>query len=418
MGRTFSVAYILLVLLFPVWAGNDRAAEKAAGKVFCDAKICQKDCTGPGGDEPAPTDIDEVLIGYFGPTDPCHAQGRVMWYAASLAIEQTNLSGGYKGLAFRLVPGWSDNPWGSGVKQVVRMAYVDKVWAVIGGIDGSSTHLAEQVVAKARLTLISPGSTDRTANLANVPWMFSCLPPDNLQTCALARAMESHIQRKPFLLVSAVDHDSHIFAVELTKSLARKQMVPAYHFEFRPDEKNLAHLVERVINVEAEALVLIAGSQQSARIISAMRESGFQGLIFGGPTMGQRDFTKEAGNAAEGAIFPLLYAPGGISEDFERTFTTRFGNRPDYLAAHTYDAVNLLIAAIRRAGLNRAHIRDAVRDLSTWQGVAGPILWDSRGSNSRPIVLGTVTSGQLKQLPQIERDPEPFISSGFLNYLQ
>jgi len=402
MSRTFSVTYILLALLLPVWAGNDRAAEKAAGKVFCDAKMCQQDCTGPGGGELAQTDIDEVLIGYFGPTDPCHAQGRDMWYAASLAIEQANLSGGYQGLPFRLVPGWSDNPWGSGVKQVVRMAYVDKVWAVIGGIDGSSTHLAEQVVAKAGLTLISPGSTDRTANLANVPWMFSCLPPDNLQTCVLAQAIGAHIQRKPFLLVSAVDHDSHIFAVELTKSLGRKQMVPAYHFEFRPDEKNLADLVERVINVEAEALVLIAGSRHSARLSCAVRERGFQGLIFGGPSMGQRDFAKDAGNAAEGAVFPLLYVPQKTSSNFERTFVARFGNRPDYLAAHTYDAVNLLIAAIRKAGLNRTRIRDAVRDLSMWQGVAGPIHWDSRGSNSRPITLGTITSGRLRRLPQME----------------
>jgi len=468
MGRTFSAAYILLVLLLavckqlsplattrgperteewiPAFAGMtcgagmtqgqcpnaepdcpagssqsrelpERPGKSRKGRLAA-AKMARGDCTDPGGEEPAPADIDEVLIGYFGPADPCHVQGGGMWCAASLAIEQANLSGGYKGLPFRLVHGWSDNPWGSGVKQVVRMAYVDKVWAVIGGIDGSSTHLAEQVVAKARLTLISPGSTDRTANLANVPWMFSCLPGDNLQTCVLAQAIEAHVQRKPFLLVSAVDHDSHIFAVELTKSLARKQMVPAYHFEFRPDEKNLAGLVQKVINTQTDAVVLIAGSQQSARLTSAMRESGFQGLIFGGPTMGQRDFTKKAGNAAEGAIFPLLYAPGGTSEDFERTFTARFGNRPDYLAAHTYDAVNLLVAAIRKAGLNRTRIRDAVKELSGWQGVAGPILWDSRGSNSRPIVLGTVTSGQLKQLSQIERDPEAFISSGFLNCLQ
>ncbi len=99
-----------------------------------------------------------------------------MWNAACLAVEQANRAGGYNGLPFRLVAGWSDNPWGSGVTEVARMAYVHKVWAIIGGIDGPSTHLAEQVVAKARLTLLSSASTDKTVNLANVPWMFSCLP--------------------------------------------------------------------------------------------------------------------------------------------------------------------------------------------------------------------------------------------------
>ena len=349
-------------------------------------------------DEPAPSDINEVLIGYFGPTDPSAPQGIEMWCAASLAIEQANLAGGYKGLPFRLVPAWANDPWGSGVKQVVRMVYLDRVWAIIGGIDGPSTHLAEQVVAKAQLTLLSPGSTDRTANLANVPWMFSCLSPDSLQARPLARAIAAYVRRRPFVLVSAVDHDSQLFAVELSKSLRGQHIAPAFHFQFKPDEKNLADLAEKVINVQPDAVVLIADSQQSARLTSIMRKRGLQAPIFGGPCMGKRDFAEKAGNDAEGTIFPLLYLPGENSEDFERTFTARFGNRPDYLAAHTYDAVNLMIAAIRKAGLDRTAIRDAVKELTEWRGVAGTILWDSKGSNSRAVPLGTIDAGRLRPL--------------------
>ena len=95
----------------------------------------------------------------------------------TMAIEEANAEGGYKETPFRLKPGWSENPWASGVSSVVRMAYLERVWAIIGSIDGSTTHLAEQVVAKARVTQIDPASTDRSVNMANVPWVFSCLPP-------------------------------------------------------------------------------------------------------------------------------------------------------------------------------------------------------------------------------------------------
>jgi len=359
-------------------------------------------------DDPAPSDINEVLIGYFGPTDPCAAQGIEMWRAAGLAIEQANLAGGYKGLPFRLVPAWASDPWGSGVKQVVRLVYLDKVWAIIGGIDGPSTHLAEQVVAKAHLTLLSPGSTDRTANLANVPWMFSCIPPDSLQARPLARAIAAYVRRRTFVLVSAVDHDSQLFAVELSKSLRGQHIAPAFHFQFKPDEENLAALAEKVINVQPDAVVLIADSQQSARLTSIMRKKGLQSPIFGGPCMDKRDFAEEAGNDAEGTIFPLLYLPGKNSEDFERTFTARFGNRPDYLAAHTYDAVNLMVAAIRKAGLDRAAIRDAVAALTEWRGVAGTILWDSKGSNSRAVLLGTIDAGRLRPLGPADNAAQSF----------
>ncbi|MHC4087521.1 MAG: ABC transporter substrate-binding protein [Planctomycetota bacterium] len=394
MGRILNAIFILLALSLVVLAGDTHSGKRPSRAVFYDARNLETNYAGPGREEPAPTDINEVLIGYFGPNTPSHPEGGNMWCAASLAIEEANRAGGYKGLPFRLVAGWSDNPWGTGISKVVRMAYVDKVWAIIGGIDGPSTHLAEQVVAKARLTLLNPASSDKTVNLANVPWMFSCLPGDHLQAPILAHAIASRIGQKPFLLVSAVDHDSHLFTVELARSFSQHKLVPSYHFEFNTKEKDFTELAEKIVEAKTHALVLIAGAEQSAHLISAVRERNFAGPVFGGPCMGRRGFLEEAGRAADGVIFPSLYTPRKNSDSFEKKFTSRFGYRPDYLAAHTYDTVNLLIAAIRKAGLNRARIRDAVRELSPWAGVTGAVKWDTLGGNSRTVQLGTVRAGR------------------------
>jgi ABC-type branched-subunit amino acid transport system substrate-binding protein len=393
MGRIINTIFILLALSFVVLAGDTRSRKQSSQAVFFDARKLETNYAGPGREELAPTDVSEVLIGYFGPDTPSHPQGGDMWCAASLAIEEANRAGGYKGLPFRLISGWSDNPWGTGISKVVRMVYVDKVWAIIGGIDGPSTHLAEQVVAKARLPLLSPSSTDKTVNLANVPWMFSCLPADHLQAPILAQAVALHIGQKPFILVSAVDHDSHLFTVELTRSFAQYKLLPSYQFEFEPKEKDFTELADIIIETKAHTLVLIAGAEQSAHIISAVRERNFAGTIFGGPCMGRRSFFEEAGKAAEAVIFPLLYTPRKESDGFEKKISSRFGYRPDYLAAHTYDTVKLLIDAIHKAGLNRARIRDAVRDLSPWAGVTGAVRWDKLGGNSRTVQLGTVKAG-------------------------
>jgi branched-chain amino acid transport system substrate-binding protein len=332
-----------------------------------------------------------------------------MWNAACLAIEEANQAGGYKGLPLRLVPGWAENPWGSGVTQVTRMVYVHNVWAIIGGIDGPSTHLAEQVVAKARLTLLSPVSTDRTVNLANVPWMFSCLPQDHLQAPVLAEAIASlrlgsepalsfpkgqaSVGARAFILVSAVDHDSHLFTVELMRHFVELRLAPFYHYEFDPRKGNVTELAQQIADTRAEVLVLVAGGEASAQLIRDIREKGFAGSVFGGPCMGRRSFIEEAGKAADGVVFPLLYAGSAASKSFEDKFVCRFGKQPDYLAAHTYDAVNLLVAAIQKAGLNRVRICDALRELSPWQGVTGSIRWDGLGSNSRRVGLGTIRNG-------------------------
>ena len=97
---------------------------------------------------------------------------------AILALEQENAAGGYRGKPFRLEAAWSESPWQAGVRDVNRLVYERGAWAVIGGVDGTTTHLAVQLALKSYFLLLSPGSTDATADHANVPWLFSLPPSD------------------------------------------------------------------------------------------------------------------------------------------------------------------------------------------------------------------------------------------------
>jgi branched-chain amino acid transport system substrate-binding protein len=362
-------------------------------KAFTDFRQHPSQYAGPGRDAPEPKDAREIPIGYFGPSDSSDAQSGDMWCAAQLAVEEVNRAGGCAGRPLRLVPRWSDKPWTAGAVAVTRMVYQDNVWGIIGGVDGPTTHLAEQVVAKARLVLLSPAATDKTVNLANVPWMFSCLPGDHLLAPVLASAIAGRVGNKPFVLVSADDHDPHLLAVELKKCLAERGLTPAYHFEFSGGSADLTELAARIAASRPGAAVLLAGPKPSARLLAALRVQGFTGPVFGGPDMGRRRFLDEAGPVAAGVVFPLLYDPQPSSSGFVKTFRDRFGRSPDYAAAHTYDAVRLLAAAISKAGLNRARIGDAVRELSPSSGVTGTMTWDRLGSNVRPVRLGTISDG-------------------------
>ncbi|NUQ62399.1 MAG: ABC transporter substrate-binding protein [Pirellulales bacterium] len=376
-------------------AARLRAAERASGRqeAFFRAREHRTEYAGPGREDVAPATVDEIRIGYFGPGDPADPEGGDLWCAAQLALDEANAAGGYHGKPFRLVAAWSENPWGTGVAQVARMVYREKVWAIVGGIDGPSTHLAEQVVVKSRLTLLGPASTDKTANLANVPWMFSLLPGDHLGAPVLAGAIES-IGKGPLVLVSADDHDSRHFTSELEKGLSLRHLVPQYHFQCRQGMADLDPLVERVLRPGPAAIVIAAGANDSARLVKAVREGGFSGTVLGGPSIARKSFSEQAKAAAEGVVFPLVWDPQDGFGEFEREFRARFDRPPDYAAAQTYDAVRLLVAAIRKAGLNRARIRDAVEQISPWTGVAGTITWDALGANTRAVRLGVIRDGR------------------------
>jgi len=338
----------------------------------------------------------EVRIGYFGPGDPDHPVGGQIWMGVKLAIEESNAAGGYQGIPFHLVQDWDENPWSGGAASVVRMVYQERVWAVIGGIDGTSTHLAEQVVAKARLALVDPASTDRTANSANVPWMFSCMPADRALMAAVGDALLASPGRESFILASATDHDSRIMAKEFLSFVHRKHSGPQRHLEFQSGSYQIPELAKQITDLESKAVVVLARASDSAALLLALRTAGSEAAIFGGPLMGRRIFLEQARAAAEGVLLPLTLQESDLAAAFSENFKARWGAAPDYAAFHAYDSTRLLVDAIRRAGLDHARIRDAIVKMPPWKGVSGTIRWDEIGRNSRGAQLGMIRKGRLQ----------------------
>ncbi len=367
---------------------------------YFDGRKAVHDYPGPGRDDPTPGDLTEIRIGYFGPSDPNDALYGDLWLAADMAVTEINRAGGCHGLPFRLLPAWSENPWGSGVTQVARMVFNDRILALIGGADGAAAHLAEQIVAKALLPLINPGSSDRTANLAHVPWIFSCLPGGQREAAALADSLVDEIGSKAFLLISATDHDSRALTEELRDDLAERGIAPARHLEVTSAEgPDLGIISSQLLSESrAAAVVLIAGPSVSARVVKRLRQF-FDGPVFGSSAMGRSAFRRLIGNDTGPLRFPFPADFDGV-EKFSRHFREIRGRDADFAAAETYDALHLLAAALELSGPNRARLGDALRSLSPWQGVAGTLEWDKTGQNIRPVSMATLEDGQIHRLPK------------------
>lgn len=421
--RISGVAVLLLFLLLPgglpgAWAFQSLQAPEGGITNFGGSRTSQVpffqfrdrslDYTGAVSAAAEPTNVDEVRFGWFGPSNPEDPVGGQMWWAADQAIREANDQGGFGGRPFRLIPKWSENPWGNGVPQVFRMVYEDKVWALLGGIDDSSTHLAEQVVAKACLPLLSPVSTDKSVNLAGVPWMFSCAPGDHVIAPLLAEAMLKTLNgpQEKLVVFSATDHDSRTAAKEILKALSERHCAPDFKFEFQAGQKAVDPQLSSAAAAKSRVVLLIAGPEDSARWVAAIRQRLADTAIFGTHQMGRSRFLQLAGEAAEGVRFPLLWTPDesdAVTRKFTAAFKVRFGQEPDYAAALSFDATRLLIAATRQGGLDRSRIREALIKLSPWQGIAGMIEWDGTGQNLRKVSrMGTIHNGQIEVTPSVE----------------
>jgi ABC-type branched-subunit amino acid transport system substrate-binding protein len=181
---------------------------------------------------------------------------------------------------------------------------------------------------------------------------------------------------------------------------ARRARAPALQLALPAGTPDDARAAAGVARTDPRAVLVLAGARDAARIVRALRAAGFGGRIVGGASVGRRPFLEQAGAAAEGVVFPRLFDPGSPdARAFARAYEERWGSPPDHLAAHAHDAVLLVVDALRRAGLNRARIVDAIAAVSPWRGALGIVSWDPTGRCARPVGLGFWHGGVHRAIP-------------------
>ena len=322
-----------------------------------------------------------VKIGYYGPADPQHPVGGSLWQGLQLALEEENARPGRR---FELVHHWDENPWSGGAAGVVRMVYGEGVAALIGSVDGASTHLAEQVVAKALVPLVDPASTDPSVNAAFVPWMFSVMPDDR----ALMGLLAADLADRPFVLVTSTAHDARVMRDEFFRALGKRR--PQRHVEFHRPELRIAR---QVAETRPGTVVLLAGPLETARLLRELRTLLPGVTVYASQHAGRRTFLEEAGEAAEGVRFPL---PAVLDAAFVERFEKRFATLPDFASGYAYDAAKLLIQAIRNAAPQPAAIRDALDRLPPYDGVTGTIRWSRLRRNTAQPKMAVIEGGRIR----------------------
>lgn len=271
-------------------------------------------------------------VGFFGPSDPAHPDGGAVFMGVQLALENANARRPPGAPPFQLFSRWAGDPWRAGASAVVRLALDDRVVAVIGGIDSATTHLAEQVAAKALFPLLDPVSTDETANAAFVPWIFSYAPGDSL----IARALAAAIGQEPYTLLAATDHGSR----QLARALVRLAP-PAERQDFNPPHLPPvpSYPTVAVLAPPLPLCAVVASLPPTARILA-------------GPSANSRLCLR--------ALRRPVLAPriAGLRPELRASLEARFPLPGDAFTQLAYESTALLLECILAAGPDRAAVRE------------------------------------------------------------
>ena len=134
---------------------------------------------GAGREKKAPNDLTEVRLGFLGPLEGSSlvSLGEQMLNGTTLAIEQANSKGGYKGLPFKLMIHNDVGLWGAAANEVVKMDD-EKVWAWLGSIDDIVSHVALRATLKMEIMMVNTGDPDPTFTETNIPWTIRVISDD------------------------------------------------------------------------------------------------------------------------------------------------------------------------------------------------------------------------------------------------
>ena len=257
------------------------------------------------------------------------------------------------------------------------------------------THLALQLALKSHFLLLSPGSTDVSTDRANVPWLFSLAPTDEMLAAVVVPAAARAAADGSFAVAASAEHEGHAALAAVRRELSRARRTPSAIVEFSPVGDDLQPAVARVLASGPRAVLVLGPARLAGAFVAALRRGGFTGSVVASATAAGTAFRAAAGDAAEGVIAAGWIDDGPASASFGAAYGRRWAEVPDAWAANGYDAVKLVVAAIRQAGLNRARVRDAVRALTPWSGAGGTIEWDPLGRARRRVSLRRWSGGQL-----------------------
>jgi len=354
---------------------------------------------GSGREDPEPEGLKTVRIGLFAPlegtTDDAEA-GRAMRDGISLALEETNAAGGYKGIPFELVVKNDQFLWGTASKVNVDLAYRDKVWAVIGSMDSDSTHIAIRTALKTHLPFINVGANSPDITETNIPWVIRCNPDDRQTSYLLVRHIFDEKKLSRVAVLRSADRYGRTGIIEFRDAARRLGHPLPLEILFKLDAEDFSSQLERIQASDAQVVVLWAKARSAGRILKQLRARGMKQPVFATDRIVTPAFLAAAGEAAEGVTATYWMNPesaGPRWTGFQERFRARFDREADAFSAYAFDAARLLLEAIGRAGLNRVRIRDELFAFRSYSGVSGSMTFDKTQNNVASPVLAHVEHG-------------------------
>lgn len=340
----------------------------------------------------------EVIIGGVAPlTGEAATFGVSTKNGYDLAVAEWNAKGGVLGKQVKLVFADDKGDPAEGATVFTKLIEQDKACAILGTVMSKVSLAGAPICQAAKIPMIATASTNpKVTGVGN--FVFRACFIDPFQGTVGAKFAFDDLKAKKAACLFDVGNDytkglSEFFKTKFT-ALGGEVVGFEGHATGTSDFK--AQLT-KVLAAKPDVLYISDYYSDVAIMAKQARELGFKGPMIGGDGWDSPKLVEIAGPAVEGCFFTNHYAKedkAPIVQEFVKKYTDKYKAAPDALAALAYDAANIMLDAINRAGsTDGAAIQGALvkTDLKV---VTGQVKFDAERNPVKSAVIIELKGGQ------------------------
>lgn len=340
-----------------------------------------------------------ILVGHFNSLTGAEATfGQSTSRGIRMALDEINAAGGLNGRPIRLIEyDTRGDPREAGVV-VTRLIASDRVAAVLGESASGVTLAAAPVAQQAGVPLITPSSTSpRVTRVGEM--IFRVCFIDTFQGRVCAQFAHDDLRgRRAALLFDQGSPYSAGLADEFRREFRRLGGQIVSEQTYAAGDQDFAAQLTAIRTAAPDVLFSPGYYTDGGAIAVQARKLGLSAPILGADGWSSPKLAELGGPAAEGLYYSDHYAPEDPAPQiraFVAEHERRFGIEPESGTALGYDAMRLLVDAMRRArSLAGRDLADALAATRDFAGVTGTITIDAERNAVKPAVILQIRDGR------------------------
>ncbi len=318
----------------------------------------------------------------------------------TMAFDDINSKGGVNGQKLDLIAYDSTTKPPVAATSSQRLIFEDKVVLILGSGSSLDNLAMMEVTETGKFPLLIPSSASPKITSLGYKWVWRM----SLIDSATAKMLAEYANKKPNWIRIAFLHENTDYGrppIEILKGIFEKtkgRQVVAHETYNKGDTDVSAQLL-KIKSAGPDVVITWGYYTEGALIARQAQQIGLKAQLFGNQGLAFPEYLQLAGPAAEGVML-IESTSSGLNPDpkiqaFAKRYEAKFNRAVYNSSVDGYDGGMVVEEVFKKVGIKPDAIQKALNTM-TFQGIAGPIKFDSTGQAEKRACIFKVEGGKFK----------------------